>query len=376
MNVIDSKKIDYFTIYDNPEYDACWGIAKAKDNKIYISICMEFVPGAVGQLYSFDIDKEILERVVDLSIVTGDDPKHGRAPQGKVHFSLCPASDLKIYAATHVTPPPIGLPFQYDAYGTMNDGYRYFEGSHLFYYDSVSGEIIDFGVIIPRQGVGTMLLDENVERFFGITYPLGHLFTCNLKGRDLIDLGKVTEYYLLSIIKYDDETIYFISSDGRIVSVNPKTFKVTFTDIILPNSSRKNNIAYMSMSDSVVGPDGKVYCSLYGHTNVYRFWPEKGKIVVEDMGYPYDEEIDARFTRPRALVFDKSGNLYYIVVKKYESYMVSLNIENNSIRNYGAIIKDDIKGTGWRMVIDDKGRIYFADVGQIPVNLWRFNPNK
>lgn len=375
MNVIDSKKIDYFTIYDNPEYDACWGIAKAKDNKIYIPICKEFVPGAVGQLYSFDIDKEIFEHVLDLSIVTGDDPKHGRAPQGKVHFSLCPASDLKIYAATHMTPPPIGVPFQNDPYGTMNDGYRYFEGSHLFYYDSVSGEIVDFGVIIPHQGVGVLLLDENVERFFGITYPLGHLFTCNLKGQDLIDLGKVSENYLLSIIKYDDETIYFVSSDGRIVSINPKTFKVTFTDIFLPNS-RLNNIAYMSMCDSVLGPDGKIYCSLYGHTNVCRFWSEKGKIIVEDMGYPYDEEIDARYTRPRALVFDKSNNLYYIVVKKYESYMVSLNIENNSIKNYGAIIKDGIKGTGWRMVIDDKGRIYFADVGQIPVNLWRFNPNK
>lgn len=49
MNIIDSKKLDYFTIYDSPEYDACWGIAKAKDNKIYIPICQEFVPGAVGQ---------------------------------------------------------------------------------------------------------------------------------------------------------------------------------------------------------------------------------------------------------------------------------------------------------------------------------------
>jgi hypothetical protein len=376
MNLINPKNLDYFTIYDSPEYDACWGMVKGKDNKIYIPICQEYVPGSAGQIYRFGIDREEFEHIVDLSKVTGDDPKSGRAPQGKAHFSLCPASDLKIYGATHATPPPARVPFQYDPYGLMNDGYRYFAGSHLFYYDSVSRDVVDFGVILPHQGCGTMLLDENVERFFGITYPLGHLFSCNLKGRDFMDLGKVSEQYLLSIVKGSNGAIYFVNSEGNLVSVNPKNFKVTFTDIFLPQPGIRN-IAYMSMSDAILGPDEKVYCSLYGYTNIVRFWQEKGKIIVEDMGFPYDEEVDNNYTRPRALVFDKSGsNLYYIVVKKYESYLVSLNTEDNSIVNHGAIVKDGIKGTGWRMVNDDKGRIYFADVGQVPVNLWRFDPNK
>jgi len=186
----------------------------------------------------------------------------------------------------------------------------------------------------------------------------------------------MSEEYLLSIVKGSNGAIYFVNSEGNLVSVNPKNFKVTFTDIFLPQPGIRN-IAYMSMSDAILGPDEKVYCSLYGYTNIVRFWQEKGKIIVEDMGFPYDEMVDTNYTRPRALVFDKSGsNLYYIVVKKYESYLVSLNIEDNSIINHGAIVKDGIKGTGWRMVNDDKGRIYFADVGQVPVNLWRFDPNK
>lgn len=371
-DLMDPKKLDYFTFYDHPENDTCWALAMGTDKKVYIGLCMEFTSGGIAQLYNFDTEKEKLNHVLDISKITGEHPRSGRATQGKIHYSLCPASDLKIYGSTHATTAPAGAPF-WDPYSMMSDGYKYFQGAHLYYYDSTNGDIKDFGVIVPRQGVPLLVLDENTGRFFGITYPLAHLFTCDMKGRDFKDLGKVSEHYPISIVHYNEDNIFISDSYGRIIRINPKTLKITFTDAILPNPAWTGGLSGW-MCDSIVGPDGKIYCGGYLNTNIIRFWPEKDKVILEDLGDPLEGKIKAEGIRILSFAFDKRNNLYYILATDRGSYMVSYNIDANTVKNHGCMIKDGIKATGWRSAIDDKGRIYFADVGNIPVNLWRFNP--
>ena len=373
-NLMDPKKLDYFTFYDHPENDTCWSLTMGTDKKVYIGLCMEFTSGGIAQLYNFDTEKEKLNHILDISEITGDYPESGRATQGKIHFSLCPTSDLKMYGSTHATAAPAGAPF-WDPYAMMNDGYKYFDGAHLYYYDSTNGNIVDFGIIAPRQGVPLLVVDENSGRFFGITYPLAHLITCNMKGRDLIDLGKVSEHYPISMVHYNDENIFLSDSYGRILRVNPKTLKVTFTNTFLRHPEWSDGRLIGWMCDSIVGPDNKVYCGGYLNTRIMRFWLGKDKIILEDLGYPVEEKIDANAIRLLSFAFDKSGNLFHILATDQGSYMMSYNINDNTIKNHGLMIKDGIKATGWRSAIDDKDRIYFADVGNIPINLWRFDPN-
>lgn len=371
---MDSKKLDYFTFTGHPENDTCWAQKMGMDKKVYIGLCMEFTSGGIAQLYNFDTEKEKLTHVLDIAKITGDFPESGRATQGKIHFSLCPTKDLKMYGSTHATTAPLNDPF-WDPYAMLNDGYKYFDGAHLYCYDSVSGDIVDFGVIIPRQGVPLLVLDENSGRFFGITYPLAHLFTCDMRGRDLIDLGKVSEHYPISILHYDNENIFLTDNDGRVIRINPKTLKVTFTDTFLVHPEWSDGRLLGWMCDSTVGPDKKIYCGGYLSTRIMRFWPEGNKIILEDLGYPLEEKIDANMIRLLAFTFDKAGNLFHILATDQGSFMMSYSLKDKTIKNHGLMIKDGIKATGWRADIDDKDRIYFADVGNIPVNLWRFDPN-
>ena len=373
-NLIDPKKLDYFTFYDHPENDTCWSLAMGADKKVYIGLCVEYTSGGIAQLYNFDTKKEKLNHILDISEITGDYPESGRAPQGKIHFSLCPASDLKIYGSTHLTTPPKGEKF-WHPYAMMNDGYKYFKGAYLYYYDSTNDDIECFGIVAPRQGLPLMILDENSGRFFGITYPLSHLITFDMKGRNLIDLGKVSEHYPLSMVHYNEENIFFSDYYGRIVRINPKTLKITFTDTFLSHPKWSDGRLFGMMCDSALGPDKKVYCGGYLNTRIMRFWLEKDKVILEDLGYPLEEKIEGNPIRIVSFVFDKSGNLYHILATDQGSYMMSYNIKDNIINNHGLIIKDNINATGWRAVIDDKDRIYFADIANIPVNLWRFNPN-
>ena len=373
-DLMDPKKLDYFTFYDHPENDTCWALAMGTDKKVYIGLCMEFTSGGIAQLYNFDTEEEKLNHVLDISKITGEYPESGRATQGKIHYSLCPSSDLKMYGSTHATTAPAGAPF-WDPYAMMSDGYKYFQGAHLYYYDSTNGDIKDFGVIVPRQGVPLLVLDENTSRFFGITYPLAHLFTCDMKGRDFKDLGKVSEHYPISIVRYNDENIFLSDSYGRIIRINPKTLKVTFTDTILPHPEWSNGALINWMCDSIVGPDQKVYCGGYLNTRIMRFWPEGDRIILEDLGDPLKGKMEINGIRILSFAFDKNNNLYYIPATDKGSYMMSYSIDDNTVKNHGLMIKDGIRATGWRSAIDDKDRIYFADVGNIPVNLWRFDPN-
>lgn len=373
-NIMSPEKLDYFTFYNHPKNDTCWDLSMGYDKKVYIGLCMEFTSGGIAQLYNFETENEKLNHVLDIGDITGDYPESGRATQGKIHFSLCPTSDLKMYGSGHVTTAPAGDLF-WDPYAMFNDGYKYYKGAPLYCYDSTNGNIEYFGIIVPREGVPLLKLDENTQRFFGITYPLAHLFTCDMKGKKFIDLGKISEYYALSMVRYNDENIFFSDCFGRIIKINPKTLKITFTDTYLPRPRWSDGRLLSLMSESVVGPDNKVYCASYLNNKIMRFWPEGDKIILEDLDYPLEDKID-NIIRILAFTFDSKGNLFHILATNEGSYMMSYDIENKTIKNHGLMIKDGINATGWRAVIDNRDRIYFADVGNIPANLWRFDPNK
>jgi len=372
---MDPKKLDYFTFYEHPENDTSWALSMGIDKKVYIGLCMEFTSGGIAQLYNFDTEKEKLNHLADIAEITGDDPASGRATQGKIHFSLCPASDLKMYGSTHATTAPVGEPF-WDPYSMLNDGYKYFEGAHLYYYDSKNYDVVDYGVIVPRQGVPLLTLSEGAERFFGVTYPLAHLFVCNMKGRGIIDLGKVSEHYPISMVNYKDKYIFTSDSYGQIIKVDAKKLKVDYTGVFLSHPNWSDGRLTGWMCDSVVGPDDSVYCCGYLNNRLMRFWPEGDEVRFEDLGYPLEEPIDANIIRILALSFDTNSNLFHILATDKGSYMMSYNIGQGIIKNHGLMKKDGLNATGWRSAIDEKGRVYFADVGNIPVNLWRYDPNK
>jgi len=361
--------------------DTCWDITKAYDGTIYVGACSEHTSGGIGVLVKFEPPSEGLEYVADMAQVTGETVGDTHAPQGKIHLSLSPSREGLIYGSTHCTTPPAG-DSMWDPWAMYMDARRCFLGAHLYRYDPKAGDMVDFGVVTPHEGVSLMMLDENVQRLFAVTYPRSHLFSWNLKGRDVVDYGRVSEHYVLAFVQYDEATIFFSDYYGRLMSLNPLENKVRSHDIQLTHPSYSGGMRNW-MSHGLLGPDGWVYAGMYSYPNLIRFRPEKGRILIEDLGPgldgepPEGEALSYAFTRgaPVGLIF-KGETLYYAQLvylgpkEIVGSYVASYDIGSGSKRLIGTLEQKGFRPLVWKGVPGDDGRLYWADFDASPPSLW------
>lgn len=372
-------KINRFLLETCPNHDTCWDLASSPDGNIYIGACMEHTAGGIAELVQFNTKTKKIRNVANMAEVAGEIYGDTHAPQGKIHLSICPMEDGIIYGSTHCTTPPI-MDRMWDPWAMHTDPTRCFKGAHFYKYDPKTDEVLDFGVVVPYEGVSTMVYDEKTDRFFAGTFPKSHVYSWDKRGRDIIDFGRVSEHYILSFVKYLDGNIYFTDYYGRLHFIDPSKMKIVYSNIKL-NHPNYNDGMRNWMAHCVLAEDGWVYAGMYSYNNLIRFRPKINTFEIEDLGKGIedtkDEILNFAFDNgaPVGIIY-KDKVIYFVQLvylgpkEMVGSYVSSFDTRNHKKKFIGVLEHDGFKPLVWEGVLGPDKNLYWADFDAMPPSLW------
>ena len=377
IKLVNPAEWEMVPFLEHPGHDSIWALTRGQDGHIYIGLAQEFVSGGIAHLYRYNVDKRRLEHCLDMSEVTGEPYDSGHATQCKIHFALCPDSKGRIFGATHCTAPPLGHP-AWNAVGAWGDPTLNFPGSHLFQYDTATGKAIDFGVLWPNQGAPYLLLNEELGRLYGVTFPKAHFFSTDLQGRDLRDYGRVSSWYPIGMCLDGRKNIWFSDSNGQLVQFDLKKDRLIFTRQYPYAHPWNRSRRYSWLSNMNMADDGMIYCTPYCNDHLSRFDPEAKRPRFEDLG-PGVPGIKAKLLR--CLVPDGKGHVYYsaapdpAVMSPAHHVFMKYHIASGEKEVIGRQVIHNVPATSWIGVTDNDGNIYIKGSGQ-PMHLAIYRPNK
>lgn len=374
--LVDRRQWEIVPFRKHPLHDSIWALVRGADGHIYIGLCCEYSGGGVAQLYRYNVASKKLEHCLDIGEVTGEPASNGRATQGKIHFSLCAASDGSIYGSTHCTTPPLGHTV-WNPFGMWDDPLLSYPGGHIFRYDPKSGKAVDFGIIAPHEGLPLMVLDEKRQRLYGITYPKAHFFHTNLAGRDQVDYGRVSSWYPIGLCFDSRMNIFFSDTNSQLIKYDVKQDRLIFTHQTPYANPWNASRRFSWMSNLNLAEDGKIYGTHYHNVHLFRFDPREDTPRIEDLG----EAADPGTCRMlRCLVPDGHGRIYYIACtlpsgKRPGPYLwCCYHIETGEKEVLGQLRIRGVTPSSWIGVTDLDGNVYIKGNGR-PMTLAIYHPN-
>lgn len=359
---------------DHPLHDTIWTITLGKDGHVYIGLCLEGKGGAVAQLYMYDTQQRHLRHLADMGEVTGERADSGRATQGKIHFSLCQASDGQLYGATHCTTPPIGHTI-WSPLSMWGDPVMNFPGGHIFRHNTVTGESVDFGVITPHDGIPYLMLDEARGFLYGATYPKAHFFRVNLQGRDFKDYGRLGAQYPISMVFDEAGNLYTSNIQAQLIKYDVAADELVFLNTRAYTHPWNTDGRYEWITDMCLAQDGCIYGLTYSNDHLFRFDPRRDRPEMEDLGPVLPDE---RISTIRCLVPDRQGHLYFLAQPtgrdRSGSIVARHDLATGRSEALWVMEYRKQKYFTWRGVCGDDGTMYFATVGRIPCCLLIYRP--
>jgi hypothetical protein len=205
-------------------HDTYNGLSAASDGRIYYVLSSEsYEVGA--QMYAFDPATQQIKHVGDLTEACGEKGLK-TIVQGKSHVNFI-ESKGKLYFATHIGYYSIidGM----EKMGIPPAGFKPYPGGHLLAYDVARGKFEDFGVAPQREGILAMNMDTRRGRIYGLTWPSGLFFRCDVATKDMKNLGsfsaegengKGAAYRTLCrsiAVNPEDGSVYLTTSEGAIL---------------------------------------------------------------------------------------------------------------------------------------------------------------
>jgi hypothetical protein len=374
LPTLDAAEWESVVFTEHPRHDTIWAIIRGHDDQVYIGLCLEGTGGGVAQLYVYDTRGLRLRHLADLGKVTGEPPDSGHATQGKIHFALCHARDGKLYGATHCTTPPAGHRV-WSPLSMWDDPRHCFPGGHIFRYDTLTGEALDFGVITPHDGIPYLMLDEERGRLYGATYPKAHLFSTDLSGRDVRDYGRISAMYPISMVFDGEGNLYTSDTSSGLVRFDVRRERVVHLGR-WPYAEPWNPQRRCSwVTDMCLGPDGMIYGVTYSNDHLFRFDPRQEVPDVEDLGPGLDGVPGVSL---RCLVADHSGNLYYTCQAQPNhpegNVLVRYHVASRRKEPVGQFVLNGERYFPWRAVCDSAGHLYFACIHRVPTNILVYRP--
>ncbi len=356
---------------DHPKHDTIWTITMGKDGQVYVGLCLEGTGGGVAQVYKYDTNQRCLRYLADMGEVTGEPPDNGHATQGKVHFSLCHASDGKLYGATHCTTPPIGQKL-WSPLSMWDDPDMSFPGAHIFRHDTLSNEIVDFGVITPNDGIPYLMLDEERQCLYGATFPKAHFFRCSLQGRDFKDYGRISSWYPISMVFDSVGNLYTSDVNSQLIKYDVAQDKLIFLDT-RPYAHPWNTDARFSwITDMCLAEDGWIYGLTYSNGHLFRFDPREETPQIEDLGTVLPE---LSVEMIRCIVPDNKGHLYFVAqAAGVGNILVQYDIATKHSTAQNLLQFNDKQYLTWRGVCGSDGTIYLATIQTLPCALLIYRP--
>lgn len=125
-------------------------------------------------MYAYDPTTDQTEWIADLTEICGEKDANA-IPQGKSHVRFY-ESNSKLYFATH-----IGVYEMIDGMERLPqnapNGKSLYPGGHFLSYDLATGAFEDLAVAPEGEGILTMTIDRERGHLYGITRPLGLLYS-------------------------------------------------------------------------------------------------------------------------------------------------------------------------------------------------------
>jgi sugar lactone lactonase YvrE len=209
----------------------------------------------------------------------------------KIHHALVPAPDGAIYGATGQN-VAMGGPW----YKTDED-----EGGHVFRFDPGTGQCEDLGIPVPHEWIINLASNVECTVLYGMTYPLNHLFSCDLASGRMRMVGQVRGLTTgdsgasHEIICDVAGNVYGSCGEGYLFRYEPGKGEIVETDIRLPGES-------VRLDSLARDTKGLVYGACWESGHLFSFEPARQKVTV--LGQPNPGP------RLPALVFGTDGLLY------------------------------------------------------------------
>jgi hypothetical protein len=276
-------------------HDTYNGISTASDGKIYYVLSSErYDVGA--QMFCFDPATQKVKHLGDLTEACGEKGLQ-TIVQGKSHVNFVEANG-KLYFATHIGFYSIidGM----EKMGIPPAGWKPYPGGHLLAYSLKTGRFEDLGVAPDREGILSMNMDRQRGRIFGLTWPSGIFFRCDVAGKGMKSFGKVSAdgengkgatYRTLCrsiVVNPDDGSAYFTTSEGVIVRYRADNDDL---EVVLGEDLKKDYFGlYDPTSPGHMGynwrqtvwhPGEKVIYGVHGNSGyLFRFDPRVPRVEV------------------------------------------------------------------------------------------------
>lgn len=219
----------YFSGFDDA-HDTYNAISRASDGKIYY-VLSSTRHDIGGQFYSYDPKTDKTEFIADLSEALGEKQQKYIA-QGKSHVEFY-EKDKKLYFATH-----LGYYQMID--GAENvpivapEGYQLYPGGHFVYYDLNTKELKSLSIAPEGEGIITMVMDQERDQLYGLTWPKGLFVHHDIKTGTLRNLGPVSKAGETKLgtdnfrvicrsmfVDPRDGNVYYSTAEGDIYYYNP-----------------------------------------------------------------------------------------------------------------------------------------------------------
>ncbi|HZT30612.1 MAG TPA: hypothetical protein VFA33_12045 [Bryobacteraceae bacterium] len=217
-------RIDYRVFPGLEQMDGNWAaLFAASDGKVYAGLAYH---GGDGHLVYYDSKTGRMHDVGNLTQLCGESALR-RGPQSKIHAKFGEGKDGRIYFGTHG-----GYWWHYARLATK-EGYP---GAHWMAFDPRTGQVEDFGLGVPNEGVNTGAYDPQFDRIYGLTHPRGHFVYYDVKTRKAVDKGRINNWEsICRTLGIDDQgNVYGSFGEGQVFKYDPRTDQITELSVRVP----------------------------------------------------------------------------------------------------------------------------------------------
>ncbi len=386
--------VSWYQFTQHPDSDSCWSLSVGPDGRIYAAACAESTPGATVQVVRYNEATDSLDYLFELDKMVDDPRDSGRATQCKIHYSFAPSmADGVMYMATHLSGPPIDQP-AYSPWRSWHDERRCFRGSALLAYDTRSNTVLWWDTLIPKEGCRCLLLDEERNLLYALSYPRDHFVIYDLTTRQRRHVGRIGSINAQVLFLDARHRVWTSSDYGHLVRYDPESDRLEMSQKVLPYNPHFQTGWHSVFYDAVIAPGTQcIYaCTWIAQPRLMRIWLDEGEWGrVEDLGpatqdrdltIPYDTFLD----HCGGLTFAGDGQLYYVASRwrdpvhnplpsqhrEREGVVWRLNPETLEHTEVALLERPDESAQYVsRGAVDHRGDLFFGHVGPKPVGIFR-----
>lgn len=341
-----------------PVHDTTWALNAGPDGCAYVGACCEHLGGVAAVVVRYKVDGS-RDLLIDMGEATGQPADNGRATQCKVHDALIVDDDGIMYAATHLSGPPINQ-MVYNPWGNWGDPHVSFAGATLAVYDVYKDEMVRTELLYPQEGCRCLALDNKRKKLYSCTYPLNHWHVWDIEKRQDTDYGRIGAVNPIVCWVDPHGNGYTCDDFGRVLRFDADAQKLEELDQFVPHPAFQNgfhNVSYDVIPckdpNKVIGVVWNGFAHLWMYDMAYG---NQGKMV--DLGPVHQgltghEPNEINGSHIAGLTFGPDGMLYVCGMTEWDEKGTSIthlhryDLETGKHEDLGPLYDPELKQNVW-----------------------------